>query len=205
MKNQPQADLNVGSKQKRHGEHRLIDRETVTAIAALNRNPDGNQLAIDPQNVAEIIDQMHDHAWCKLFKKYRAYLPNAEKEMEKHSLQEEDVLPACIQELAKPVKELAKMQSEEGKLIMVVELSAIESAIQLMEARVSTLFMRKFYKNLPDGIKLLNDAEAYHEEVASRLRMPRRTKAIMQGRKFSAGANKSGSLDAATSEDGATS
>ncbi len=56
--------------------------------------------------------------------------------MAKHSLQEEDVLPACIQELAKPVKELARMQAEEGKLIMVVELSAIENAIQLMEARV---------------------------------------------------------------------
>jgi hypothetical protein len=186
MNNQSTADLNVGSKQKkRHGEDRFLDANTLSAVAAMNKNPDGSAIAIDPLNASATLQSCIRHGEWKLWNEYKNFIPKAEKAMQKLTLDENDALPSAIVEFAKPISEWTKIQIETGELTMCVEVAVLVQAIKLAEARIRTVFMRHYWNYLQNGAELLKEADEEFEQMCAKLRLPRRTRAIMNKKKVS--------------------
>lgn len=154
--------------------------ETGDEISNTHPANDQNSHAIPQEHVAQVGSIYEQHAiWC-FYDEHKSRIKIAHEiipRVEEYSSYEK--VSETIDALGKPVSEIIEQSEREQKPILCISDSTLIQACLLINARVRSFLIDKHWKELPDGAMLRNKADIHFEELCANLKIPRRTRAIM--------------------------
>jgi hypothetical protein len=178
-------NVNREQKLKRNVSHRYLTTKLNTPfeLMAENKDSDYSVRAVLKEKAERFIDSYYKRCTLQYYSQHKAYLRNAEEKIS--ALSEHGFITPVtelIQELSDPVRRLAEMMEENGAPLLCIEDSELLLACYLMEARVLSELMRKHYREIPNGIEFLEKADEIFEDLCSKMKIPRRTRALLKGK-----------------------
>jgi hypothetical protein len=187
--NQPILE-NVGEKKvaktKFNIAHRYAKFNAKTPQRILNEQVPNNE---DPicfliEDVFNSIELYGNHCQRSFIEERRGYLTSAEKKLSELAAYPSDgSVSGLFEKFGKPASQLIRVMEENQKPILCLDEATVNHAFALIYARTQSSLLNKHWKELPDGEALLLEADNHLEELCSRLKIGRRSRATINKKK----------------------
>ncbi|HEX8515182.1 MAG TPA: hypothetical protein VGB43_08755 [Flavobacterium sp.] len=168
------------NKQRRFMEHRFLAKELKSPFRLHHECKTEDILCLLEAPSMSLIDEYSKTCTKAFYKEHAPYLVNSAKELAKlapfHCKEDKEL----INERAKPLKELIRLVEEYQEPIVCIDQGTASLITMLVYGRVNVSLLKKHWKDLPEGELKLMKANEFLEELASGLKIPRRTSVIIK-------------------------
>ncbi len=111
----------------------------------------------------------------------KAYIKHYDKENAKiKPCSSYDSAARAIDSLGIRASEIIKLMEEQQQPIFCIDEATVIQTCLLIHARTVTILTNKYWRELPSGAQLRMNADYHFEELCASLKIPRRTRAIIQ-------------------------
>lgn len=186
-----QASLeNVGTKRvamKNTIVHRYLKSNAKTPIRILHERTNNveDPICLTTEDAYNLIERCARSRSFLLFNDNKAFLHTAEKramELSPYAV-DDNFVATFIEEFGKPASVFIKMMQEEQKPLLCIDEAVANLACALMDARIQTIFLNTYWKDLPNGEERLKQSDIQFEALCSNKKIGRRTREAINRRK----------------------
>lgn len=168
--------------------HRYIKFNAKTPIRILQEQTNNGEdpICLTIEDTYNLVEQVARSSSYLFFKNNKAFLHSAEKktmELSSYSI-DDSFVPTFIQEFGKPSSVLIRVMEEEQKPLLCIDEAVANLACTLMDARIQTALLSKYWKDLPNGEEQLKQSDVHFEALCSSKKIGRRTRAIISRKKL---------------------
>lgn len=126
-----------------------------------------------------IVNDYEVYCISNFHQKHKAYIPGSKRKTEESMLRAFDNREAQITNCGKPASAIIQLMEEQQLPILCLRADAVLTACTLTELRVLSLLHNRHWKDIPNGKSLSIDADKAFETLCATLKLPRRTRAII--------------------------
>lgn len=167
--------------------HRYLKYNAKTPIRILHNRTNNveDPICLTTEDAYNLVERCARSRYYLLFNDSKAFIHSAEKRAMELSpyLVDDNFVATFIEEFGKPASVFIKMMQEEQKPLLCIDEAVANLACALMDARIQTIFLSKYWKDLPNGEERLKQSDVQFEALCSNGKIGRRTREAINRKK----------------------